>query len=182
MSDTARTPAETQVVMLGDVVDRGPHSAQVIEYLRAAPPAFAAFRFVMGNHEEAMLESLDDKTGDPHRSGWLGFGGEETLLSYGLPPHLLGLPGPALVLAMRDHLPRAHLAFIAGFEDHVAIGDYLFVHAGIRPGVPLAQQVPADLRWIRSASRSSTATRSATRRSFAATASASIPAPTAPAH
>ncbi len=147
--DAARADADTIVVMLGDLVDRGPHSAEVVEYLRAFRPAFADFRFVMGNHEEAMLASLDDATGDPHRTGWLGFGGAETLVSYGMPERLIALPGPALVAALHHYIPRAHLDFLRGFEDHVTIGDYLFVHAGIRPGIPLSQQTADDLHWIR---------------------------------
>ncbi|WP_231639034.1 metallophosphoesterase family protein [Sphingomonas profundi] len=147
--DARRTAADTQVVLLGDIVDRGAQSAGLVEYLRAFRPAFARFRFVMGNHEEAMLASLDDDGGDPHLTGWLGFGGTETLLSYGMPERLLALPGPALVAALHHYVPRAHLQFLRGFEDHVAIGDYVFVHAGIRPGVPLAAQSPRDMRWIR---------------------------------
>lgn len=147
--DAARPAAETSVVMLGDLMDRGPATAGVIEYLRAFRPSFATFRFVMGNHEEAMLASLDDRTGDPHRTGWLGFGGTETLISYGMPERLLALPGPALVAALHHYIPRAHLEFLRDFEDHVSIGDYLFVHAGIRPGIPLSGQKAADFRWIR---------------------------------
>lgn len=149
VDDAARPAAETEIVMLGDLIDRGAASAGVIEYLRAFRPDFARFRFVMGNHEEIMLTSLDDDGGDPHRGGWLTYGGEETLASYGVPDRLLALPGPALVAALHHYVPRAHLDFLRGFEDRVTIGDYVFVHAGIRPGVPLADQISADLRWIR---------------------------------
>ena len=147
--DAARPPAETHVILLGDLVDRGAASAQTIEYLRAFRPDFASFHFVMGNHEAIMLASLDDATGDPHATGWLDFGGIETLASYGVAREMLALPGAELVAALHAYVPRAHLKFLRGFVDHVAIGEYLFVHAGIRPGVPLEEQVPQDLLWIR---------------------------------
>ena len=147
--DAARAPADIEVILLGDLIDRGAQTAGLLEYLRAFRPEFARFRFVMGNHEMAMLTSLDDASGDPHRTGWLDFGGLATLASYGVPDRLLALPGPALVAALHHYVPRAHLDFLARFEDHVMVGDYLFVHAGIRPGVPLADQRPADLHWIR---------------------------------
>jgi serine/threonine protein phosphatase 1 len=147
--DAARGGADTHVILLGDLIDRGAQSAGLIEYLRAFRPTFASFRFVKGNHEAAMLDSLDDETGDPHETGWLDYGGTETLASYGVPQHLHDLPGPALVAALHHYIPRAHLKFLREFEDCVLIGDYLFVHAGIRPGVPLAAQKPQDLRWIR---------------------------------
>ncbi len=148
--DRQRGPAETQVVMLGDLIDRGPQSAQVIERFVADMPAFARFRFLMGNHEEAMLESLAEHA-DPRASGWLRYGGRETLASYGVPDGVLELGGWLLSDALRQHVPAAHLDFLAAFEDTIEIGDYLFVHAGIRPRVALDRQSTADLRWIRSA-------------------------------
>ncbi|TVV70324.1 metallophosphoesterase [Sphingomonas solaris] len=147
--DAARAPAATEVVLLGDLIDRGPHSAQVIEYLLHHRPGFATFRFMMGNHETAMLGSMEEAGGDPHRIGWLAFGGEATLASYDVPDEALALPGLALAQVMRAHVPPDHRAFIAGFADHLTIGDYLFVHAGIRPGVRLSRQRREDLHWIR---------------------------------
>jgi serine/threonine protein phosphatase 1 len=147
--NAARGPADTQLILLGDLIDRGPQSAELIEYLRSFHPGFARVRLLMGNHEAAMLDSLDDRTGDPHRTGWLEYGGLATLASYGVPYRVYGLPGPAMVAALRQYVPAAHLDFLRGFEDHVTVGDYLFVHAGIRPGVPLAAQNRRDLHWIR---------------------------------
>ena len=148
--DSARGAAETQVVMLGDLVDRGPRSAEVVERFVSRPPAFARFRFLMGNHEEAMLEALAEHA-DPRAGGWLRFGGRETLASYRVPDSVLELGGWLLADALRQHIPPAHLEFLAGFEDSVEIGGYLFVHAGVRPKVALDRQDKADLRWIRSA-------------------------------
>lgn len=143
-----RGTAETHIVMLGDLIDRGPHSAEVVEYLRAHRDDFATFHFVAGNHEEAMLASLGGAI-PPEESGWLDFGGRETMLSYGADPTLLETAGPNFAAEMRRFVPRAHLDFMESFSDYIQIGDYLFVHAGIRPGVPIEQQEGRDLRWIR---------------------------------
>lgn len=147
--NAARPAARTLVVMLGDLIDRGPQSAEVVEYLRSMRPDFARFRFVMGNHEEAMLDALDTHEGNPHLDEWLKFGGTATLASYGLAPAVLKGPMPALADAARERVPKVHLHFLSEFENYVSLGDYVFVHAGIRPGIPLHRQKPSDLRWIR---------------------------------
>jgi serine/threonine protein phosphatase 1 len=146
--DQQREPAETTVILLGDLIDRGPQSAETIEYLRSDRPSFATFRFLMGNHEEAMLRSLVEDA-DPREIGWLSFGGLQTLTSYGVPAQALDLAGPELSAELRRHVPPQHLAFIISFENMIRIGDYVFVHAGIRPNVTLEEQDEEDLRWIR---------------------------------
>jgi serine/threonine protein phosphatase 1 len=101
----------------------------------------------MGNHEEAMLQVLDDDT--ESMAGWLRFGGVQTVESYGISRadvYRLGLELPA---QLRQVVPQSHVAFLRSLEDQVRIGDYLFVHAGIRPGTPLHEQEQFDLRWIR---------------------------------
>jgi serine/threonine protein phosphatase 1 len=145
-----RPKAETHIVLLGDLIDRGPHSAQVIEYLRTYRDDFATFHFVMGNHEEAMLESLAGEV-PLEEIGWLEFGGLETMLSYGADPLLLAANSSDTTAALRRFVPRIHLEFLGTFVDRVRIGDYLFVHAGIRPGVPIDLQDSRDMRWIRQA-------------------------------
>ena len=148
LDNRARGRAETHIIMLGDLIDRGPQSAHVIEYLRSQQGGFASFHFVCGNHEEAMLDSLAaDATSE--QTGWLGYGGHETMLSYGAGDSVFAERGPALASAMRDHIPDSHIAFIESFVDRVTMGDYLFVHAGIRPGIPIASQTTQDMRWIR---------------------------------
>jgi len=143
-----RGPADIQVVMLGDLVDRGPESAHVLEYLRAQQGGFATFHCIAGNHEEAMLASIGDDA-LPEETGWLTYGGRETMLSYGAEDSLFSAKGAELAARMRKHIPETHIAFLNSLPDRVMIGDYLFVHAGIRPGVPIDQQTSADLRWIR---------------------------------
>ena len=149
--DARRGRADTHVVMLGDLVDRGPNSAHVIEYLRSLHQwGFATFHFLCGNHEEVMLRALAPGA-NPEETGWLRFGGYETMASYGAEPSLFQAEGAALAEAMRALVPGSHIAFLERMADHVMIGDYLFVHAGIRPGLALDRQTSTDLRWIRDA-------------------------------
>ena len=145
----ARPPAKITIVFLGDLIDRGPQSAQVVERLRRYRPSFAKPVFIMGNHEEVVLRIL---AGDMSiLPDWLRFGGAETLRSYGVDPLDLQTRSRAEALKLlRQVIPKDHLKFLSGFVDTASFGGYLFVHAGIRPGVPLAQQIPQDLRWIRS--------------------------------
>ena len=146
--DSAAHSGETHVVFVGDLVDRGPDSAGVVRRLREGPIPGDRRSFLMGNHEEAMIGIWD---GDLESlGGWLTYGGVETLQSYGLGRGEIFRLGTDLPRRMREVVPPEDIAFMRGFEDQVRIGDYLFVHAGIRPGVPLAEQDQYDLRWIRS--------------------------------
>jgi serine/threonine protein phosphatase 1 len=146
--DAARTPADTSLIFLGDLVDRGPDSAGVVARLIELSARRAGTRFLMGNHEEVLLLALD---GDVEALRlFCRVGGRETLMSYGLTREEYDrLDYAELIDRLPELIPAAHRAFLAGFEDLVESGDYAFVHAGIRPEVPLAEQVPADLRWIR---------------------------------
>ena len=146
--DARYVPAETHVVMLGDLIDRGPDTASVVDMLATGRPAFADFHFLMGNHEEMLLRLVDEPTaaGMAH---FLRFGGRETFESYGVPQRMLDMPDGQPLQAITAHVPAAHLAFLRTFGDAIQFGDYLFVHAGIRPDVPMADQVPEDMRWIR---------------------------------
>lgn len=143
-----RDKADAQIVMLGDLIDRGPQSSEVVGFLLNERPSFATFHFLMGNHEEGMLNSLALKA-DPRETGWLQYGGRETLESYEVPEAAFSVTGWLLSDELRLYIPPQHLAFLETFEDKILLGDYLFVHAGIRPDVPLAKQSPADLHWIR---------------------------------
>ena len=145
---SSRGPARLALVFLGDLIDRGPASAEVVERLRTYRPTSTRLVFLAGNHEEVLLRILG---GDAQLVGdWLRFGGAECLLSYGADPAAIrSLPPGQAVDAIRSAIPPAHAEFLRTFDDTFRAGDYLFVHAGIRPGLPLAEQVPADLRWIR---------------------------------
>jgi serine/threonine protein phosphatase 1 len=142
-----RGPRETLLVFVGDLIDRGPHSAQVIERLRTYRHPNVRPIFLLGNHEEVMLRILD---GDASLiTKWRLFGGAQCLKSYGVDPRRLG-PADAKALAtIRAAVPQEHVDFLRSFADSCRFGDYLFVHAGIRPGVDLQEQSQSDLRWIR---------------------------------
>lgn len=144
----ARNAAGVTIVFLGDLIDRGPQSAAVIERLRHYRPSGVRVEFLMGNHEEVLLRILDGESALV--ADWLRFGGAQCARSYGLSSSSLArMPAEKAISALRSAIPAEHQAFLAGFSDTFGAGDYLFVHAGIRPGVPLGQQVQADLRWIR---------------------------------
>ena len=148
-ADIAARPAATvALVFLGDLIDRGPSSAQVIARLRCLDDMPAKTAFLLGNHEEIFLRVLD---GEPRIAyDWLGFGGDACVESYGLNPHALAAMEEAeIAAALRSAVPAADVAFLQAMGDSFRSGDYVFVHAGIRPGVPLEEQDPHDLRWIR---------------------------------
>ena len=138
-----------RVLFLGDYIDRGPHSRGVIEYLMANPlPEFETI-FLRGNHELTMLQFLDYLSVGP---GWLTYGGVNTLLSYGLRPPVAVPPElrlPTVQHQLRQVLPSSHQAFLRAMPAFAMIGTYLFVHAGIRPGVSLDRQRDDDMVWIR---------------------------------
>ncbi len=144
----SRSRATTSIIFLGDLIDRGPHSAQVVERLRRYRPDFARTVFLTGNHEEVLLRILG---GDSALLwDWLKFGGAECLRSYGVEPAELVGAAPAEALRkVQKAVPVQHVEFLRSFADTVSFGSYLFVHAGIRPGVALIEQLPQDLRWIR---------------------------------
>ena len=144
--DRARGAAETTVILLGDLVDRGPDSRGVIDAARDWSRR-RAVRILLGNHEEMFLKSLED---EGVLRQFIRFGGRETILSYGVTPdEYREMTFEELRASMAAIIPPEDLDFIRGFEDMIVIGDYVFVHAGIRPGVELGSQAPADLRWIR---------------------------------
>lgn len=144
--DAARGVAETTIVLLGDLVDRGPDSAGVLDAaIRLS--ARRRVRALCGNHEEMFLKALNS---DAVLREFLRFGGRETVLSYIRDPReYTELTLEELRRRLHALVPREHIAFMQGLEDWVLIGDYLFVHAGIRPGVAIKEQSLQDLRWIR---------------------------------
>ena len=147
--DIVERPArKTLLVFLGDLIDRGSSSAQVVERLRTYRHEKIRPIFVVGNHEEVLLRILDGETG--LIVSWLRYGGAQCLQSYGVDPRtLLELSDEDALATIRRAIPQPHRDFVASFVDTCRFGDYLFVHAGIRPGVPLDQQLQSDLRWIR---------------------------------
>jgi diadenosine tetraphosphatase ApaH/serine/threonine PP2A family protein phosphatase len=149
-ADAYRRQAPRNVVVyLGDYIDRGRQSPEVLDILlNEALPSFESI-YLKGNHEESLLRFLDDISIGP---AWLYYGGAETLESYGVTTPQSPHDPRTLTRAQRElqrRLPDSHRNFMASLRLLHAEGDYLFVHAGIRPGVPLQQQDPEDLLWIR---------------------------------
>lgn len=149
--DAAHHPedVERRLIFLGDYIDRGLTSRDVVDRLLEGPPPGFQTVHLMGNHEEAMLDFV---TGRSDGRDWLSFGGLETLVSYGVPLH--GLPTrPEALAALRESVielvPPAHIEFFRRCKLSHQVGDYVFVHAGVRPGVAMEQQSPSDLLWIR---------------------------------
>jgi serine/threonine protein phosphatase 1 len=143
----ARGPAKLTVILLGDLVNRGPDSAGAIRLARELLSSGAG-RLIKGNHEEIFVSAARG-----HRQAvrtLLRNGGRATLLSFGLSEEDIdrGSFGDLAGILNRD-IAREDLALLDAGEDKIAIGDYLFVHAGIRPGVAIAEQEGSDLRWIR---------------------------------
>lgn len=151
IADTAASDAKrTTVVFLGDYIDRGPDSRGVIQYLSGLPKGSGIeWRFLKGNHEEAMLDFLADPTTGPT---WCEYGGDATLASYGLRlPQMRHKPEAwAHLAADLDHkVTPAEKSFLDRLELSISMGDYFFAHAGARPGVALERQKQRDLLWIR---------------------------------
>jgi serine/threonine protein phosphatase 1 len=144
----AREPRKSFLVFLGDLIDRGPDSAAVVERLRTYRHGDVRVIVLGGNHEEVLLNILKGKLGV--LPSWLKFGGAECARSYGLDPEKLAMMEErAAIDQVRARVPREHAKFLAESADTFRFGDYLFVHAGIRPGVAIDEQKREDLRWIR---------------------------------
>jgi serine/threonine protein phosphatase 1 len=144
----AHVPAKVCLILLGDLVDRGPQSAQVVERAIKLRAEFDDMRLLIGNHEECFLAAL---TGDVRRLRYfMRIGGDATVASYWNDD--VGL-AEATFEKVAERLPQLvpaeHVRFLEAGEDIVEIGEYAFVHAGIRPGIAMEKQSRVDLRWIR---------------------------------
>ena len=147
----ARKPAKRpMLVFVGDYIDRGLQSKTVIDYIIGLrEQAGFEVRTLKGNHEEAMMNFLADaKQG----AEWVEYGGAQTLLSYGVAPPKMSSDAAEWERAREDLgrlAPPEHLAFLSKLELIMVVGDYAFVHAGLRPGVSIQDQDEHDLMWIR---------------------------------
>jgi serine/threonine protein phosphatase 1 len=144
-----RSETVRRIVCLGDYIDRGYASREVIDHLRGRAPDGFERICLIGNHEDYLLRYFESAADGPP---WLANGGRETLMSYGvtLPA---GLASPEDIARAREdlmaRLPDGHLDFLRSLAAYHVEGDYLFVHAGVQPGVPLSAQQSEDLFWIR---------------------------------
>lgn len=145
-----RVAKRTVLIFLGDYIDRGPSSAEVIDRLiQLGRDESIEPYFLMGNHEEVLLRIMGGEV--ELAIDWLRFGGRQCLASYGLNADEFAKLEPSqIVSALKSAIPRRHREFLAGLDDTARVGDYLFVHAGLRPGMSLSAQSQNDMRWIRS--------------------------------
>lgn len=147
LEDAQKLGKSPCIVLLGDIVDRGPESAAMIDHLLAAPPAGVERHCLRGNHEDMMQQFLDKPTGS---SSWLDFGGYETLMSYGMrPPDDRGfdLPERQLRLMIDAFIPSTHRAFIEGLPYGFVFDDFALVHAGLDQGAPCDAQLKDVILW-----------------------------------
>lgn len=137
------------LIFLGDYVDRGPDSRGVVEKLLRGLPVDFDTHFLKGNHEAILLDFLREAW---RLDYWRMNGGEATMRSYGVDTERLArlaAPPELWQQAFAEALPESHLRFFQGLGLSLEAGDYLFVHAGVKPGVPLEAQSEADLVWVR---------------------------------
>jgi serine/threonine protein phosphatase 1 len=150
VDDAHNLPGRKLLMYLGDYVDRGPRSSDVLAHLCAPPPEGFDRQTLCGNHDDVFLRFLDDPEANTH---WLEFGAVPTLASYGVDAkHILFDLGQS-IQQLRDMtlraMPQAHVGLLRSLAAAVTLGSTLFVHAGIKPGFPLSEQTDEDLMWIR---------------------------------
>ncbi len=143
----AHSDERHELVFLGDYIDRGNHSHEVIETLRRGIDGFEAV-FIFGNHEEMLLNFVEE----PSRFNaetWVLSGGAATLAGYGTKVHDIGTFGEKERIHLTQVIPTEHIEWIQGLSVWHRSGGYVFVHAGIKPGIALEDQRLGDLIWIR---------------------------------
>ena len=143
--DASRAHATSRLVFLGDYIDRGPDSHGVVEILLHGLPEGWQCDFLMGNHERMMMDALADVEALPL---WIANGGAAAVKSYVRAARTAG-EDRADWGDLADLLPPEHRRFFDDLRLSVEQGDFLFVHAGVRPGIALERQDPHDLVWIR---------------------------------
>lgn len=142
-------PATSLILYLGDLVDRGPESAFLLDWLLVRSKTGAERMFLRGNHEEMMEAFLSDPS---QHMNWLDFGGYETLNSYGIMQShrkLHQMRPKELTVLLQTTIAESHRRFIAQTVDALESDDFLFVHAGVVPGVPIDKQTRDDFLWAR---------------------------------
>jgi len=149
VEDASAIDGEKWIILLGDMVDRGPSSAQVLDHLLAPPPEGFKRACLTGNHERMMVQFIEQPKSALR---WLEFGGRETLLSYGMDPRVLESAGHSerkLKQLLQSHIPEEHVNYLKHLPCMIQSTKYVFVHAGLRPGVPIAKQVENDILTIK---------------------------------
>lgn len=148
LDSSVKSAAHTQLIFLGDYIDRGPDSAMVIDRLIRGLPGQFQHICLRGNHEDMLLRSASNAA---DLSMWLRNGGRETLESYGIDMERGENRADASLLSrhLSEAIPEPHWRFLRELRTNISIGDYFFVHAGVRPEIALDHQNPQDCFWIR---------------------------------
>ncbi|MBU6253299.1 MAG: metallophosphoesterase [Alphaproteobacteria bacterium] len=147
--NAARGRADVWLILLGDLINRGPDSRGVIERALKLANSPQSAIFLMGNHEDMLLRVWRGQTSLAYP--FLQAGGDATLKSYGYTgttDQLRDMRERDIVQLVRSHVPEEHIRFLRRFGEKCEMGDYLFVHAGVRPGISIAVQSADDMRWI----------------------------------
>ena len=131
-------PEKDALIFLGDYVDRGPNSRGVVDYILSLTRNYSRISCIMGNHEGMLLNYLSGIK----QNLYLSNGGFATLKAYRIEMH----PGTALT---ENKIPRDHMVFYRSLKPYIELKHHYLVHAGFRPGVPMADQTETDMMWIR---------------------------------
>lgn len=138
---------QVHVILLGDMIDRGPDSSEVLRFVHRLAAGSSRLVVLKGNHEELLLKSLDGYPG--LLRAWMKTGGRETLQSFGVDPDSLDENPLAAARTISAAIPREIVDWLRDLPLTARSGDYFFCHAGVRPGVPIRKQTASDLLWIR---------------------------------
>ncbi|GLQ53665.1 metallophosphoesterase family protein [Devosia nitrariae] len=155
VTDGRSVAGEKLVVLVGDYVDRGANASGVLDRLMTPLPESFKMICIAGNHEVMMLDHLADPRSD---DTWLALGGIETLMSYGvnISSYLAATPRDRITI-LRHHIPTNHIDFMQRLPVLLSLPGVTFVHAGLRPGIPLESQNDHDLLWMRPEARTQSA-------------------------
>jgi len=144
LDDSKATDGEKWIIYLGDLIDRGPKSAQVIDHVLSTNTDGFKKLCLAGNHEVEFLAFIDNGC---RNKKWLTFGGTETLVSYGL--YSAVETGSVTLSSIQSHVPSEHIDFLRDLPVMITIGRFVFVHAGIDPEKNLSEQSEDTLLWSR---------------------------------
>lgn len=149
LKDSEGYSGHKTLIYLGDYIDRGLNSRDVVDLLIDSPLEGYQSIFLRGNHEQVLLDFLNFDPGIVTQ--WFTFGGQATFFSYGV--SVSGIPFGEKINQLQTELatkiPEKHLSFYQQLEFSYTLGDYFFVHAGVMPNVPLSRQLPMDMMWVR---------------------------------
>lgn len=139
--------AATHVILLGDLIDRGEQSREVLGFVYEAQQRSDRLIVLLGNHEDMMLKALDRTPGALR--AWMRIGGKATVRSFGLEPPDAAEDSRAYAERLAREVPQEWVEWLRRLPLNAVSGSYMFCHAGVRPGVALKKQARTDLLWIR---------------------------------